>query len=202
MFKLAGFPDHGPGEPFRLQGWKSSPKQEEAAGLAHSLATTVINSRDLEKVEVPSAAQPASNMQLDHCIKYRTWQIMLLSLIAHSVCGKTRDHHRKGTDWKTQRLVINAAGGPGATGEAPLADQLYDWKQAVEKQLDKAKYDKLSCSEAAAWRAWLWLKGLQARVYQTSSYWEHHKSKDEGIRKAAQVVVSWSFSELVRHGAQ
>lgn len=133
---------------------------------------------------MPIAAQPAPDVKPGNCIKYDIWQQMLLSLIARSVCGETRDR-RKGTDWKTQKLVINAA---GAAGEASLADQLYDWKQAVEKQLHRANHRDLSCSKAAAWRAWL--KELQERVHETSCYWERHKSKDEGIRKAAQVVVS------------
>lgn len=109
---------------------------------------------------------------------------MLLSLIALSVCGKTRDRKR-GTDWTTQKHVINAAG--EGLGQEPLADQLYEWKKAVEQQL-KTEMHGLSRSKAAAWHAWL--KGLQTRVYRKSCSWEHRTSSKEGIRQAARVIVS------------
>ena len=136
---------------------------------------------------MPSAAQPPLDAKPDHGINYDTWQQMLLSLIALSVCGKTRDR-RRGTGWTTQKHVINAAGAAGkGLGQEPLADQLYEWKKAVEEQL-KTEVHGLSRSKAAAWHAWL--KGLQTRVYETSCSWEHQGSPEEGIRQAARVIVS------------
>jgi hypothetical protein len=129
----------------------------------------------VEDVTVPSAPAKADNR-----IAYQTWQQMLLVLIAVSVCGETRDN-RRGTSWKTHKLVINAA-------QKGLADDLFRWKKAVGKHLQQKDYIALPYSKAEAWREWV--AKLQEEVYKTSRLWRLRVDLQEGIREAAKVIVS------------